>query len=104
MAEEQAVTLVTSAAQASGVAGGSNAPQRLARNMRAAMGKQRAACRQAEEQAEEAKQTEAKQLAELHQPRVHSPSCCKEKGCSLFVCVCHKGSLIVFLSGLASHS
>ena len=101
MAEEQAVTLVTSAAQASYVAGGSNAPQRLAHNMWAAVGKQRAACRQAEEQAEEAKQTEAKQLAELNQPQVHSPSCCKGL---LIVCLCV--SLIVthrFLSGLTSH-
>lgn len=71
--EEQASDLVSAAARASAGPGGSNTLQRLTRNMWAAVSKQRSACRRAEEQAEEARQKEAEQLAELHQPKVHSP-------------------------------
>ena len=86
MTEKQASTLVNSAARASAGPGGSTTLQRLTRNMWAAVGKQRAACGRAEEQAVEDKQTEARQLAELHQPRVHSPFLSQNKGL-LIICL-----------------
>ena len=86
MTEKQASTLVNSAARASAGPGGSTTLQRLTWNMWAAVGKQRAACGRAEERAVEDKQTEIRQLAELHQPRVHSPFLSQNKGL-LIICL-----------------
>ena len=84
MTEKQASTLVNSA---SAGPGGSTTLQRLTWNMWAAVGKQRAVCGRAEERAVEDKQTEIRQLAELHQPRVHSPFLSQNKGL-LIICLC----------------
>lgn len=70
---ELASDMVYAAAGASCGPGGSSTSQRLANNMWSAVGKQTGACRRAEEQMQEAKQKEERQLAELHQPRVYSP-------------------------------
>ena len=86
MTEKQASSLVTSAARASAGPGGSTTLQRLTRNMWAAVGKQRAACGRAEEQAVEEKQTETRQLAELYQPQVHSPFLSQNTGL-LIICL-----------------
>ena len=80
LSEEQASDMVYAAARASCGPGGSSTSQRLANNMWAAVGKQIGACQRADDQAQEAKQKEARQLAELHQPRVcHSPSLLQRK-------------------------
>lgn len=103
LTEEQASDLVTSAARASAGPGGSNTLRRLTRNMWAAVGRQRGACKRAEEQAEESKRIEAQQLAELHNPRVSSPFLLpQKKGCSLFVWVCH-GELVIVFPSVISH-
>ena len=72
LTEEQASSLVGSGVTAAFRPGsvGSSPAHRLSRSMWAAVSKQRATCRRQEEQAQEAKRKEAKQLAELHQPKV----------------------------------